>query len=482
MRLNNTPPITINRFNLPEAEAKVGKAIRLQTQPIQFGAISPGMIGPLINVNNAAMSTLANNPLISLVASDLGGMVLPRSTIELFKRGPDAGRETFLREISGTLTNTFLGGWLGILVTSQLAKMHWFNPKAMSFKAWIDKPTMDAFQVVAQKVMQNAAEKSPQTIRQEFLDAILQNLQSTDNLSKTSKYAERLNYGRLWDRHTMPVGAPGATWQDLRDMYLRPGPQRTFHIDEMVENRFNHPMYLDQVEAAKARFLKANGLTSKTELTAELKPQFETAIAKVEQLLKFQIRRELTDIARMPSEETFIKGLTDKAAKEGFLTSEASLLNPFEEGKFLIGRKPTKDILSMLKYYMEEHINRALTEAEAAIKAGQAEGNLGEVAYKILTEKGFIQEASVESKFLGKLLGSLKGLLRPILPSLEDGLMPYAIKSKLFLTIIPIVMAGIFGCSMVLINNEITRRKYGGKTFFPGEEALRQQLQGESQS
>ena len=56
-----------------------------------------------------------------------------------------------------------------------------------------------------------------------------------------------------------------------------------------------------------------------------------------------------------------------------------------------------------------------------------------------------------------------------LLPKAKDGLIPYALKSKLMYTKWPIVFTVVTSVSVAFFNNWLTRRKHGGVNFFPGE-------------
>lgn len=138
------------------------------------------------------MDPINNSRLLELFISDFLGMTLPRTTIETKIRGPESGRETLFRELVGGLTPVYVCGWAGALVILGLEKMP-FNPKKMSFRAWIDSSMLNHFAETTVKILPTA--KNAQDLKEKFTRAILSKLQSTDQIYNIADYKRFLPEG-----------------------------------------------------------------------------------------------------------------------------------------------------------------------------------------------------------------------------------------------------------------------------------------------
>ena len=133
------------------------------------------------------MAPINNSRLFELFVSDFLGMTFPRTVIETKKRGADMGRETLLREIVGGLTPVYVCGWLGSLLAFGLEKQA-YNPKKMSFRAWIDSNLLNHFASVTQEVLAKA--KTVKELKEGIVKTIVSQIQSTDGIHELPQFKE----------------------------------------------------------------------------------------------------------------------------------------------------------------------------------------------------------------------------------------------------------------------------------------------------
>lgn len=407
--------------------------------------------GSVLNSVSKVMSSLEADPIKALVVSDLGGMVLPRTAIEGAKRGIIPAQETFFREITGTVTNTFLAGWLGFLAAWGLSAQR-ANPKAMNMKAWIDSGTLEAFGKVTQELLENRNIQTAAQLREGFLKAVLGRMESTDNVWRLPQFKEALKdtaNGRLNDN----------TLKTLVDRFMRGGSRgahHAFNVEEQVMQTLKQPEYRQEIktaaEALEEKFIQAQGNQplSRLQQVALKNKQIgleRSLIARQKQ----EIRKEITRRIRT-EEKRFLQEMADIAVKRGKLTDEVFLLDAKGKPLESLGPQPLNGMLRKTKHYMEEFLNRALThESTGKMPAGP------------------LNKALVKQRMFGRTGKSW--MERYLYPQMKDGLLPYAYKFKNFTVLLPVLVTIGIGCSMVLINNYITRRKTGAN-YFPGEQAL----------
>ena len=140
-----------------------------------------------VNIVRIFMNAINNNRLFELFVSDFLGMTFPRTVIETKKRGMDMGRETLLREIVGGLTPVFVCGWVGSLLAFGLEKQ-FYNPKKMSFRAWIDSNLLNHFADITHNLLPQT--KTIQELKQGIIKKVISQIQSTDGIYKLHQFKD----------------------------------------------------------------------------------------------------------------------------------------------------------------------------------------------------------------------------------------------------------------------------------------------------
>ncbi len=411
------------------------------------------------------MSFIENDKIVELVISDLLAMVLPRTWIEYMKRGIDSARETFFRESSGTVTNTFLAGWVGLGATMAF-QMSRANPKGMSYKAWIDTPVLNAFAHITDDLLKKPGIDTPDKLRQEFIKTFLSRLESTDNIH---------NFGRYKKHFANTHGKLGAAQlEELVAHYLGKTPSENgkrhhaFNIEETVAKRLKDPANRHKLSSILAK-VKDDVLHKHPQGNTKLLSRLQ---GEAREKFYNELRRAVTQEVRA-SEKHFIDMLYDVATREG-LTDRVNFKFDTRQrhpktGRLVtktldVGVRSTRELLEKAKYFMEEYLNRALVEAH------KPDGN-------DLSKVASLNRQLLRSKLFQKQGASW--LQKHLFPNVKDGLIPYSYKSKFFIVLFPVALVTSIGCSMVLVNNWITQKKHQGKKFFPGEVALMNEIKGQ---
>ena len=87
--------------NIPQQQIKVENNSNRNNKDVKFtGAFEAFSLG---------LRFLDTNQAIGANAVDLCSMVIPRTTVDLINRGPEAGAETARREASGTVNHSLFG-------------------------------------------------------------------------------------------------------------------------------------------------------------------------------------------------------------------------------------------------------------------------------------------------------------------------------------------------------------------------------------
>lgn len=146
-----------------------------------------GNAGFFIKPIQMVMDPINNSRLFELFVSDFLGMTFPRTVIETKKRGADMGRETLFREIVGGLTPVYVCGWLGSLLAFGLEKQ-FYNPKQMSFRAWIDSNLLNHFAGITQEVLAKA--NTVKDLKEGIVKTIVSQIQSTDGIHELPQFKE----------------------------------------------------------------------------------------------------------------------------------------------------------------------------------------------------------------------------------------------------------------------------------------------------
>lgn len=175
------------------------------------------------------VESIDSNKLTELVVTDVGAMVIPRTVIEYKQRGSDAGRETLIREVSGTVANCFLSGWMGAWAlkllknpTSWLGKR--LNALGMRHDAWIQNKHLTRFGEEYARILQDETIQTSEDAMRAWARQLLDGLESTDGLAKMEAFQKlsespaRLTGSakeRLMSLLLDGSQAPGESWKKL---------------------------------------------------------------------------------------------------------------------------------------------------------------------------------------------------------------------------------------------------------------------------
>jgi hypothetical protein len=398
------------------------------------------------------MDPINNNKLVELVLTDFVGFVAPRTYIDASQRGVDAGREVFLREMMGTITNTYLCGWLMLPMLSLLDNRK-VNNKAVSMRAWIDTSTLDRFSKTTNRVLNQA--KDVKDIQRLFLDNILSSMHSTDAIHQLPQFKRFFpSKGQL---------NPKIKEQIIDELMGRRGLLSTLqahpNIDREVGNFLRSAASNRAVLEQSRRqviedFLAERGLNQPYELTPRGYRRMREVISETQSKLaktQWQSARDILTKAIRSSEKPFLTYLTDLAIQEGGLSENVVLHKASGFPDMKIGVRSVSDVFTKLKYFVEEYLNPAMTS-----NGQMFEGPLTP-ALRARIRKGLFHS---EGKTWWQRL---------VVPSAKDGLVPYTIKLKRPMLLVPLGITIAIASTFVLVNNWITRRKYKGQDFFPGE-------------
>lgn len=397
-----------------------------------------------LNGLRAFMLNLQSNPLKELAFTDLTSMVGPRTAMEGHKRGAVRARETFLRELVGTLTNTFLAGWLGAATAFGL---RWFvNPQHIDHRAfWINTKSLEEFGRKTEQVLARSKGKSAAHIQREVLREILRSVQSDDDIARRPDlkpyFTSRQQQGFLEDAHI----------EDLVKRFMTKTPYHTLDLGADVKRMQQWPQHQEAlkraVEDAERTFRQKFGNVplSKAQVQALVDVRTRTYF-KALATQRVRLRQIAIDNSSH-HEGAFIQHLYNDAWKTGKLTERAFLLNAKGER---VTHRALQDLLAETRRYAVL-LTETLQKTDAFHKANVNASDMARI------ERMLFQP------------GGRNALQQKLIPTLRDGLVPYLYKSKYFIVYLPLILATIAGCSMVVINNWITRRQFGGEEFFPGE-------------
>ena len=332
--------------------------------------------------------------------------------------GPTWGREALIREIPGALIPVFVMGWLSTLMAPLLNTASLFgNPHGIYSKGWVNAKSLNTFQTM----FIDAINKSPSALqaREVFIRNVLTQLTASDENTLKTTLAALKKQGNTQLANQLEKAYTGRMAKN----------QLSQEAIEHLVNTFRHQASPQQgmvaIDEQLAKFSQSSavkGLEGKALTKALNQKRLElskSAATHFEQLAETRLEKAVSG------------GLTDRV----HLGKHAR-------------NQPLSMVLRDLHYFLEQYADRAM--------AHPTSGNIA---------RGTFNKADV----LNKLFKSpSRGFLARWHPSLQDGLVSYAVKSKRLLVLAPLVITSALGFSVAFINNEITRRKLknGG---FPGE-------------
>ena len=435
--------------SLPRHNALAQQRQRLANQGQHFGL---NWVKPIQWI----MNPINNNRLVELCATDVLGFVVPRSLIDGYQRGLDAGREMFLREIMGTLTNVYLCGWLAWGMASILEHSKGLNPKGMGLNAWVDMPLLAHFAKETSKAM--SVSKTPQELKKAFLNNILSQLKSTDGIPDIKQYQEYFKSGGYLDPQIQEeivqkltsgkqLGVVKNLDSEVHEFLKQTG------LNENTRNKIK--------DLTTQHFMSERKLEGYYQLTRRQRARLaEEIIENQSKTMSEQTRhyREMLSRLTKQSEQPFIDHLTSLAIDKGGLSNEVILVKRLGRNKekqlfkdLGVGQRSVEDVFRKLKYYLREFLNPALTINGQELAGPITPTLRKEIANRLYHTAG---ENWLHQKFV---------------PYFQDGLLPYVIKLKRSFVLIPLGLTLLVGCTFSYINNWITQQKYHGRVFFPGE-------------
>lgn len=413
-------------------------------------AIIQSAVGSGTPLIQKLMAPIQASKFKELVITDVGALVTPNTTIELYKRGIAPGREEGINQTAGLLTNTFLAGWLGYICLLSFGMMA--NPKGMDLKTGIDTNLLEAFGKITDEVLATSKSLTPQQLREKFLQAALSRLKSTANIpAQFSQYFHgKALEGMLDEPHIQYLTDRFLGRKTAEGFYAH----QAYNVEELIAERIRQPEIREEMnQAIRARYAKVQEKVKKGKINAVQAGRELAYINQTERTKLIQRYRKIITRNIRANEKEFLKRLGEYAIQKGQLIDTVFLLD--SQGKPFMGPRATADILRKLKYFMEEFLNRALSET------------------------GAIRKNAVNHSALRQSLfdwGGENWLRKKFVPSAYEGLLPYAYKFKYRTVLLPLLITIGLGCSAVLFNFWITRRRSGGKGF-PGEEVFKEQLQ-----
>lgn len=413
----------------------------MRTEPIALRQHAPVQFGGVGDAISSIVQKIDSSKAVELLTTDVAGMVVPRTYIEYRKRGSDIGRETFIREICGTVFNLFLIGWLGNgalkMMNSRSAKL---NPIGLHTGAWINAKTMDVFGGIFREALNEA--KSPEAARELFVRKVLSRIEATEAFTE----AVRDQLIRTVDPSHNNLRKDGSTVGRLTH-------EGVDKLSELLKPSSGSPLAGTFPYEAKIAQLEK-------QLGSELSP---------DKLAKLLVQERLNlgqKVIASPTEKEYLAKLLNLAIDHYGLSGDINILAA--DGKStLLSQRSLGTYIKELKHFLEHYADRVLADGE---------GKIASTAFKTAEEK-----AEVLAKLLGKEESGAVAFAKRYLPGVGtklegvlgtkfgEGLIPYALKSKWGLTLIPFLLTICGSVSVSFVNNWWTKRKYGGKVFFPGE-------------
>jgi len=449
---------------------------------LSFGQIGTSPLSALDYFSNG-LQFVSGNRLNDLIISDMSGMVLPRSIIEWKERGFDMFRETIFREMGGVVSNVFMVGWMGYLLL-QLSQGKLLNNglwranlSGVYQGAWIHSKTLDYFANTFASSLKET--KTPEEARTLFLKQVFGSLQASDR----HQAAQALEQAR----HIVDNNATGHQSPSLNRLSERlfNGRLEPAEIDHLVKAftqnaDANQPVFnlYQALISQRETLLKDTSFLKKRDTLVAKKPlwlihaakktgQSDVQIATNHLLEKFLTpeRIKQSKIALKQGHKVLEGRIKDKLIAHG-LSDSVHFVD--KTGKIQVRDRDLTGSLKEIKYFMEQYVDRVLHNP----KTGQ-----------LFTPADITQQFRdldhYKQHIMTRLTGNHRtGWFKNWFTHPLDGLVTATQKSKNWLILCSMALTIGFGISIAFLNNWLTRNKHHGKTFFPGEKALEEQLIG----
>lgn len=388
----------------------------------RFGATVPVKTGGVMAGIAKAMDWIYREVWKELLVTDFVAMVNPRFWIALVKRGIDDARETGIREVTGMIALSPMSGWYHSAMLG-LSKI-FAKKKPIYFPAWVDRNAMDDFVTLFKDALHES--KSPYEARQKLIERFVDGLSSTDShvVSETLRTLsgnqltgpEAQLPHMLGDIANSPMQQEAKARLKARFSFRDESPLGgTIPIDRSVQERLK-----EALSEERRRLLALPDPNMSDSLLAEKLEHYRNSMAR-------ELRIEAS--AQYVPESSWLDARKTDAIEAGFSDS-------VNLGERVRGRK-RDEILDHFTNFLHQFADPVLAD-----------------------EQGLISKNAFHPKQKHAVLENMVG---------PDGLIPYAHRIKHFLIWIPFSTALTTATSFAFINNWITKRKYNGKVFFPGE-------------
>jgi hypothetical protein len=499
-------------------------ATALQTMPRQrprFGAGFGDMVSSGIGV-------IDSNRLIELFASDGLGMVFPRTALALSMRGPDDARETFIREMTGLISNVFMVGWASMLMMQVAGQhKHFYNPKAMPGKAWVNAGTLEAFgnlyTQALNRVKVPGREPNPAEIRQEFVKLFLQGLASGDR--QFNLVGRLRSYNQLQQKETAQEATRGLKklldeispkeqrfdWHGVTKGSQDPQTQLSRTLEHLAELQKKDPHWLEQFprwgrlpDSRMDAFIRHYDIRHDARMTTLDTHDFnQYAENALEKTLKQKQRHDpkFHDLIHFtpPSDPSNPHTPTERTQwKQDLKARGFHYDDEFAKVRLTLSKDRLREASQDFANHMDkESLLSGLTDtinlydpAELKKHGNAAKPLIGGKNRKalFLEAKHFLEQyvdrATYEATEMAsprfqpdrwydevqrKLFNHQPGFWHNLVPHLEDGFVVASMKAKRLFTAVPFILTISFATGMTFYNNYITMKKHGGRIFFPGE-------------
>lgn len=410
--------------------------------PMRHGGQPTPAFGGVTDLISAGVGKLENR-FVELLVTDVGGMGLPRTTLEAVKRGPDAARENAIRDFTGTFFNMFALGIFSRMMLKMFGDhIGALNPKGVNARAWIDADLLSAFGDIYHEVLKDPSYATKAEVRREFVKRTLRRLEAGGALLGQEAHKAGLAHvdeaTRALVDSQLALGTKQGrlTWAgilqlatDLEQKQLQPGVGKPgLHsvtgvspIDEMAEKIVKSKRY----QAAR------RGLFDEV-----FKDGLDIG------LLRERLRQSMM---RLKGEDRDALRLMVETAKKEGLSSSVNVVD--DAGKVVVKGKNLELTLRQIGHMLEEVVDRSTHGVN-----DKAAGWKDKVAERMFAV-------------------NRKGLMGKLFPRAGDGLIDYIKKSKTLYVVIPLILTVSSAVTVAFINNWITKMKNGGKDYFPGERA-----------
>jgi hypothetical protein len=396
-----------------------------------------------------ALGMLVDDGPATLVAIDIFGMGLPRTIESFVSRGQDDARETFLRENFGTLGNMFVmgGASLGLMKLAGRT-VNRFNPRGIPAPAFIQAETLDTFSDLYVHALKNTA--TPDLARKQFIQLVLSGLESSDRQNSLIARLQGIQKLATFPKEQKQLleATLKLVFGEEHALQHLPEAQRLLRLgreedllrlkDKLLNPKGGSPGWGRLSDKARETLLYMYNLDKQGTDSGKGTFPLDAMASNPKERLKLSLSRLVKKNGR--SSVDWIAQTLDRFAQDHGLTSTVHL----KQDQVFILDKSRKNVLTELLHFLEQFVDRAAHNSQ----------------------KQPDWKAAVQNRLYHQDKSSW---LNRVIPSVKDGFVTAAQKSKLLYTWVPVVATLISSGVLVFFNNWYTRHKYHGKIFFPGE-------------